>query len=63
MRYYRRSIHYSRQIITTLILAWSLVQTSGDAATQNNTTSQLPLPTKTGEVFLVDDFNNKVTRH
>lgn len=63
MGHYRPSIHYFRQIITTLILAGSLVQTSGDAATGNNSASQLPLPTKIGEVFLVDDFNNKVTRN
>lgn len=62
MGHYRPSIHF-RQIITTLILAGSLVQTSGDAATQNNSTLQLPLPIKIGEVFVVEDFNNKVTRN
>jgi hypothetical protein len=45
-----------------LILVASLLQTSQEATTQDQT-SQLPLPTKIGEEFVIDDFNNKVTRN
>jgi len=34
-----------------------------DAARESDGTAQLPLPTKVGQVFIIDDFNNEVTQN
>jgi hypothetical protein len=56
-------IKVASALLAILILSGNLIQMRSNASIQVNSTTQLPLPTKTGEVFIIDDFNNKVTRN